>query len=193
MNLLNLLQGSMSQDILQKLSGQIGAQNTEQTQNASNDIFSAMIGAMSKNTATPQGAESLNNALEKDHSANAFGNFNIMGMLGGMGGSNSSGILKHIFGNLQQQITQQISQKNGISEESTSSLMTMLAPLLMSQMGTVKQQNGMNSNDLQQYLHGEKEQIKQQNPQANNILGFLDGNGDGNIMDDLGGMLNKLF
>ena len=64
---------------------------------------------------------------------------------------------------------------------------------LISQMGTVKQQNGMNSNDLQQYLQGEKEQIKQQNPQANNILGFLDGNGDGNIMDDLGGMLNKLF
>ncbi len=193
MNLLNLLQGAMSQDMLQQLSGQIGTQNTEQTQNASNDIFSAMIGAMSKNAATPQGAESLNNALEKDHSGNAFGNFNIMSMLGGMGGSNGSGILQHIFGNQQQQITQQISQKNGMSEQSTTSLMTMLAPLLMGQMGTVKQQNNMNPNDLQQYLQGEKEQVKQQNPQANNILGFLDSNGDGNIMDDLGGMLKNLF
>jgi hypothetical protein len=197
MNLFSSIQNFLSQGALDQISGQIGAENPQQTQTATNDIITSMIGAMSKNASTEQGAESLNNALEKDHDGSIFGN---MGFFGSMfsgenqsGATNGSGILKHLFGNQQQKVTQQVSQNSGLNESSVSSLMTMLAPLVMGQLGQVKQQNGMGSNDLQQYLQQEKQQTAQQNPQAGNMLSFLDSDGDGDIMDDLGGMFKKLF
>lgn len=205
MDLFGQLQGLLGSGMLQQIGGQVGAENPEQVQTASTDIITSMIGALSKNASSETGAESLNQALEQDHDGSILNN--VMGLFTGGGQNpmnnqqpgvnqnttNGAGILKHLFGGQQQQVAQQVSQNSGMDMNSVMTMMTTYAPIVMGFLGKAKQQNNMNPAQLQQYLAQQKETTKQQNPQAGGMLGFLDQDGDGDIMDDIGGMLNKLF
>ena len=109
MDLTSLLQSQLSEGMIDQLSQQLGGAPKEQTQTAAAGIMNILMGAMARNAATPQGAQALNNALERDHDGSVLDN--VMDLLGG-GGSrsvsnvneralNGSGILEHILGSRQ--------------------------------------------------------------------------------------------
>lgn len=199
-NLMDLLQSQLTEGMVEQLAQQIGGAKPEQTKAASAGIMNSIMEAMARNAATPEGAASLNNALERDHDGSVLEN--LMGMLGGQvqapqqqsRAMNGAGILKHVLGDKQGGIAEMISQVSGLNTNQTGSLMSMLAPMIMGTLGKTKKQEGLDQGGLVDMLTNSVQTNRQQNaqnPMMGMITKFLDQDGDGSIVDDVMGMVGK--
>ncbi len=191
-NLMDLLQGQLSEGLLDTLSSQLGGVDKEQTSKAATGIFSTLMGAMSKNASTPDGAASLANALDKDHDGGLLDN--MMDMFGGnpqpqqSRAANGAGILKHVLGEKQSGAIDMISKMSGLDSSKTGSLMTMLAPIVMGSLGKAKKEQGFEVSDLTSFLGNSVKSTSNQSAEMSMISKFIDQDGDGSVMDDIAGM-----
>jgi len=198
-NILDLLQGQLSEGLVDQLSQQLGADKT-QTQSAATGILSTLMGAIAKNASTPEGATSLNNALERDHDGSILDN--LSGFLGGSAQApnssmlNGAGILKHVLGGKQSNAIDMISKMSGLSGDKTGNMMAMLAPMVLGMLGKQKRQQGLDSSGISGMLAGMMGQ-NQQRPEMGLIGRMLDADGDGSYMDDIAekgmGLLGKFL
>ena len=194
-DLLGQQQGTQAVD---QISQQVGAQPSL-VNSAIQMALPMILNQMANNTATPQGAESLNNALERDHTGGG-----ILDNLGGLGSlifgggqqqsvpkqADAGGILGHIFGGNQSSVTQQVSQQSGLGIGQVAQILMFLAPIVMGYLGKQKQENGLDAGGLQSMLGQQQQQI-QQAPQGSFIEKMLDQDGDGSAMDDIASMAFK--
>ena len=196
-NLMDLLQSQMSDGLLDTIAGQLGGADKDQTAKAATGIFSTLMGAMAKNASTPDGAASLANALDRDHDGGLLDN--VMDMLGGniqphhTQAANGAGILNHVLGKKQSGAIDMISQMSGLDSNKTGSLMTMLAPIVMANLGKAKKEQGFDVSMLTEFLGNSVKSTSNQGAQMSMIAKFIDQDGDGSIMDDLAGMGMKVF
>jgi hypothetical protein len=192
-DLLGQQQGNQAVD---QISQQVGAQQSV-VNSAIQMALPMILNQMANNTATTQGAESLNNALEKDHSGNLLDSFGGLGGLASaiLGGGQSAppkqadagGILGHIFGSNQGQVAQQVSNQSGLNTGQVAQILMFLAPLVMNYLGSKKQEQGLDAGGLQNMLGQQQQQI-QQSPQGGFLNSMLDRDGDGSTMDDIASM-----
>ena len=197
-DLLGPQQGSQAVD---QMSQQVGAQPSA-VGSAVQMALPMILNQLANNAATPQGAQSLNNALEQDHSGGG-GMLDSLGGLGGLasailGGGQTSrqtdagGILSHIFGSSQGRVAQQVSNHTGLNTGQTAQILMMLAPLVMNYLGRKKQEQGLDSSGLSNML-GEQQQQIQQSPQGRFLNSMLDRDGDGSVTDDIASMAMNYF
>jgi hypothetical protein len=202
MDLTQLFQSQLSGGVLEQLSQKTGINNTEDTANAANAVFSTMLGAMSKNASTPEGAEALAGALDRDHDGSILDN--VMGYITGSSQpdnpntTNGAGILSHVLGDQQDGVLGAVSQATNLEPSKLSSMMSMLAPIIMGVLGKAKQETGADAGGLSNILSSVIGGQSGDNPIMNIVTSFLDKNKDGSVMDDilgggLGGMLGGLF
>ena len=92
----------------------------------------SMLQGMQTNASTEEGAESLCKALES-HSKDDISD--IASFLKGADLEDGKKILGHVFGERQTETIQQLSADTGVSEGKTRSILSMVAPLLLSQLG----------------------------------------------------------
>ncbi|MEQ1744255.1 MAG: DUF937 domain-containing protein [Saprospiraceae bacterium] len=158
MDLMNLLQGQLSDNVLNHLSQQIGAPK-EQTAAAANGIFATLIGGLANNATNESGLSSLMSALDQDHDGSVLDD--LMGMIGNMsqqgnasGAMNGAGILGHILGDRQETAAQQVSQSSGLNMDQIMKLMPVLAPIVMGVLGRAKNSEGFDLGGLAQVLMG---------------------------------------
>lgn len=192
--LLGQQQGSQAVD---QISQQVGAEPSL-VNSAIQMALPAILGGLANNASTPQGAESLNNALERDHSDGG-----ILGNLGGLGSlifggqqtpqTNAGGILGHILGGSQGQVAQQVSNQTGLNTGQVAQILMMLAPIVMGYLGRQKQQNNLDAGGLSDMLGQQNQQIQQQAPQGGFLSNMLDRDGDGSSMDDIASMAMNYF
>lgn len=193
----DLLQGQLSQGMIEQIAGQLGGADKEQTQNAATSAISVLMGAIAKNAATPEGSSALANALDRDHDGSILDNF--IGMATGAAKPannkmlNGGGILKHVLGGKQNGAIDMISQMSGLSGDKSGSLLTMLAPLVMGALGKAKSTNGLDAGGLGNLLQNEVKTAAPQRQEMGLIEKLLDQDGDGNIMDDVAGMGMKIL
>lgn len=192
--ILDLLGGS---ELLNGISQQAGV-SKEQTSSVMELALPMLMGAMQKNSQSASGAESLLGALQSDKH-----NGSLLSGLGSLLGGNASaltqdgaGILEHLLGSGQDTAANAISQKTGVSSAAVSQILKMAAPVLMSYLGKQVSEKGVNSAEglggiLSSVLGGQN---------ASGMLSFLDQDKDGNVIDDIAGMvlgkdnpLSKLF
>lgn len=204
-NLFDLLQGHLNDNVVDQLSNQIGGADRQQTATAAQSIVSTLLSGLAKNASTPEGAASLNNALERDHDGSMLDN--LMGMFSNVNqpaavqprALNGTGIVNHILGPNQSGAVNMISKVSGLDSDKTSNLMTTLAPMVMSLLGQQKRQQGLDMSGIAGLLTNSVGQQKQAgNPLVDMATRFLDKDGDGSIMDDVAGMvgnglMGKLF
>ncbi|MCB0557329.1 MAG: DUF937 domain-containing protein [Lewinellaceae bacterium] len=196
-NLMDILQGSLSSGMVEQLSQQLGGADKQQTAAAASGIVTTLMGALAKNASSTEGAQALNNALERDHDGSILDD--VMGMLTGNTQTNNSsmlngaGILNHVLGNKQSGAIDMISKLSGLDSSKTGSLMTMLAPVIMGALGKTKQQQGLDVAGITSLLSGTVSAQKQQNPTMNLVTSFLDADGDGSIVDDVANMGMKIL
>ena len=201
MDIMNLLQGQLSEGVLDQLTQQIGASDSKQTAAATAGIMNTLVGALAKNASNHDGAQSLSNALDRDHDGSVLDN--VMDMFTGGGQTaqqnnramNGAGILNHILGDRQGGAIDMISQISGLDSGKTGNLMTMLAPMLMGALGRQKRQQGLDVGGLANLLTGTVTQQNQsaQNPTMSLVTKFLDSDGDGSIADDVASIGMKLL
>lgn len=197
MNLMDLLQGQLSEGLVDQLSQQIGGAEKEKTAAAASGIMTTLMGALAKNASTTEGARSLDNALERDHDGSVLED--LMGMLSGNArpqnerALNGSGILNHVLGDRQSGAIDMISKMSGLDSGKTGSLMSMLAPVIMGTLGKAKRDQGLDMAGIASLLSGTVSAQKQNNPTMNLVTRFLDSDGDGSIVDDVANIGLKLL
>ncbi len=118
-----------------------------------------------------------------------------MGFLGSaQGGGAGAGILKHVLGNKQEAVQTGLGQSTGVDPSSVGQILQIVAPMVMGALGRQTQQSGMDAGGLTDFLQGQARSAQQSQPDIlGSVLGMLDANKDGSIIDDVGGILGKLF
>lgn len=198
-NLMELLQGQMTPQLIAQLAQQLGGADQEKTAMAANGILSTLTGALAKNASTDQGVRSLSDALDRDHDGGVLENF--MDLIGGgaqpapqqQRAMNGAGIIKHLLGDNQGGAMDIVSQMSGLNSNQTGGLMQMLAPMVLGMLGQQKKSQGLDLAGIASMLSGTVAQQKQTNPAMSLISGFLDKDGDGSMMDDVAGMGMKML
>ena len=175
---------------MQALSRQLGA-DTAQTATAVSAALPLLFGAMGRNTEQQGGADSLMQALQRDHTGGGGVADLLNSVLGGGGGGGRSNdgaaILGHIFGGAQQQrVESGLGQATGLGANA-GNLLQMLAPIVMAFLAQRVQNSHLDSGALGQSLNEERRQAQQQGGLAGGLLGsLLDQDGDGQVgMSDL--------
>jgi len=187
--LLGLLQG---QDI-GNLASQVGGNEGE----AKNGVMAAlpsMLAALGKNTGTEKGAEELNNALEKKHDGSILNN--LSGYLSNPDLKDGAGILNHLFGNQTSNVANAVSQSSGLDSNGSMKMLQMLAPILMGILGQQKKQNNLDAKglgNLTSMLASNFGSEAGTSGIMETVTNLLDANKDGNVMDDIMGMVGKFF
>ena len=191
MNLEGII-GLLGSQNLEKLTSQIGG--TEgQVKNGLEAALPAMLAALNKNTGTEKGVEALNNALEK-HDGSILNN--LSGYLSNPDLKDGTGILNHLFGNQTTNVANAISQSSGLDTNGSMKMLQMLAPIVLGALGQQKKENNLDAgglNALTSMLSG----TLGGNEKASGIMGLvtnmLDANKDGNVVDDIMGMVGNFF
>jgi len=190
---------ALTQIITQQLAG--GASRTiaqrlgvsEATANTAVQVGVPLIlAALARNANQPQGAQSLHDAINKDHDGSIFDN--LMGYVSNPQTANGAGILDHVFGNQQPAIQNNLAQATGMDQNSAGGLLETLAPLVMGAVGRTQQQEGLDASGLSNLLNQQQQQAQNNAPGAMSILSsMLDQNNDGSAMDDLQRMAAGFF
>jgi hypothetical protein len=192
MDLMSLLQGHLTEDVIKQLSQQTGAA-PEQTATAAQGVFSTLLSGLAKNASSEGGATGILGALDRDHDGSILNDVMglVMGAAQGGGAANGAGILNHILGGQQQNAAQMLSQTSGVSQNGMMDMMIKLAPMVMGVLGQQnQQQGGLNANALSGLL-GNAVQTQSANPLMQMATRFLDKDGDGSAMDDIMGMVGS--
>ena len=166
---------------------------SETTANAAVQIGVPLIlTALARNASQPQGAESLHQAINKDHDGSILDN--LTGYLGNPQSANGAGILGHIFGNQRPAIESNLAQATGMDQNSAGGLLETLAPMVMGSLGKAQQQNELGPSGLSNLLNREQQEAQANAPDVMSMLGsMLDQNKDGSSIDDIQRMAAKFF
>jgi hypothetical protein len=202
-SLQDLLGPQQGEQAVQEISSSVGAQPS-----AVNSVIQAalptILGSLANNASTPQGAESLNAALEQDHDGSILDNLGGLGSMIFGGGdtpaapprqADAGGILGHILGGNQGAVVQDASSQSGLGSGQVAQILMMLAPIVRGYLGRQKQTQGVGPDGLGGLLGGllgggQAAAAPQSsgNPMMDMASGMLDRDGDGSAMDDIASM-----
>lgn len=190
--LTNDLLGQLQGQPLADISNQLGL-SPSQTENAVSAALPLLLGALGRNASQPQGAEALFGALQRDHAGLDIGS--VLGSVLGGGGQGGS-ILGHVLGGRQQNAAQGLGAATGLGQGQASSLLQMLAPLVMAYLAKRMFAGSAGGSGLaaspQQLgdvLGQERQSIAQQGGIGGSLMGAVldrDGDGDTDFSDLIG-------
>ena len=181
--LLEMLAQAMGGPTLGTISRQIGA-DEDSTAKAVSAALPILVGAMDRNSDKPGGAESLFNALGRDHDGSILDD--IGGFLGGAQSGPGDAILGHVLGGKRKSVESGLSRMSGLDLGSIAKLLPILAPIVMGMLGRTQRQKGFDAGGLSEFLTGERKRAASRNPAAVDILGdLLDTDNDGQVVDDV--------
>jgi hypothetical protein len=150
-----------------------------------------LLAALARNASNPDGANALAGALDRDHDGSALDNLpaTLDGAQAGMGQK----ILGHIFGGRETNVAQSLGAATGLDSRRATQLMMMLAPMVLAYLGRAKREKGLDPGGLGSVLTRERENMQTRGPGMGSLLSMLDRDGDGSVIDDVGGMMGKML
>ncbi|MBW4969061.1 DUF937 domain-containing protein [Croceibacter atlanticus] len=188
-SILDLLNTDIGKQLISSASEKTNT-SPDRTASVLSSAMPLILGAMKRNAATPDGAASLNNALENNkHDGSLLDN--LGGLLSGGGlddlMSDGGGILGHVLGGKQERVEQTISKTSGVDAGSVGQIIKMAAPIIMGILGSQKRKDNVSQNGLGDLL-GSVLGSQSTNDQSL-IETLLDADGDGSVIDDVAGMV----
>lgn len=189
--------------LIDLLTGNTGSQVADRAENkfgiSRNQVLALLavaapliISYLRKKSENSTEAESLNNALDKDHDGSILNDPSQLESREAEGGS----ILNHIFGNDKQNVENKLSENTGISIDKIGPVLAMLAPVIMGYIGKEKQQSNVGAGGLGGLLDGilgnaagsGQSQDRQSNLLQDilgSVLGGSNGQSSGNPLSDI--------
>lgn len=177
--------------VLQKLGSKVNA-NPEEVKKAATLGVPTIIEALNRNAQSSDKKEALAKALDdhKDDDINDLSSF-----LEKVNPEDSQKMVGHILGQDQSKVENSISKSSGLGIGQVSGLMSMLAPILIGMLGNKKKEANVGVDGLKD-LTGSLGGLLGGGG-TGGLMGMatkiLDQDGDGDIMDDLGGIFGGLF
>lgn len=182
-SLLDVLNQQLSGDTVRQLSRQLGADEAS-TARAVEGAVPLLVSALARNTARPQGAQSLLGALDRDHDGSVLDD--LGSFLGGGRTAPGDAILGHVLGSRRDTAENGLSRMSGLDPQTVSRLLAMLAPIVMGALGRTRREQRLDPGGLAEMLGGERRRAERAAPDAMGMLGqLLDSDGDGQVIDDL--------
>jgi hypothetical protein len=180
--LVSMIASQLGGPVVNQISQQIGA-DSGSTQSAINTALPMLLSAMGNH----------GNADELQQEAQNQGGVidDVMGFLGNSQAGGLGGMLLNQFmGGNQNAIANLVGQQSGLSSGSAMQLLGILTPIVMGALG--KSSAGGDANGLSQMLGAAASSSG-----GNDLLGaatkMLDSDGDGNVMEEIGGLLKKFI
>ena len=194
-SLLEMLGQQLGGDAVHTISNTLGTDKGA-TSKAVSSALPMLLGALSNNSAKPDGAQALLGAIDRDHDGGVLDG--VMDFLGTGDTSPGAGILRHVLGSRQSSVEAGIGQASGLDSASVGKVLAMLAPLVMGALGRAKREKGLDASGLASLLGGERQRAEREAPDAMGLVGqLLDSDGDGQVLDDVakigGSLLGGLF
>lgn len=190
MDLMDLIAGQLSNpDILNQLGNSINAK-PEQIEKAAKIGLPAMIEQISRNAGTKEGRDALANALEQHKDDDIS---DISGFLKGVDTQDGMKILQHVFSEKNEKVQNSLAKQSGMDSNQISGLMSMLAPMVLGMLGNQKKSQDLDADGIANLTSQLTKSMGGNNPLMGMASKLLDTDGDGDIMDDLGGLLGKFF
>ena len=177
--------------ILQTLGNKVNA-DPEEVKKAATLGVPTIIEALNRNAQSSEKKEALAKALDdhKDDDINDLSSF-----LNRIDPDDSEKMVGHILGQEKSKVENSISKSSGLGIGQVSGLMSMLAPILMGMLGNKKKETNVGVEGLSD-LTGSLGGLLGGGG-AGGLMGMatkiLDQDGDGDFMDDLGGIFGGLF
>lgn len=182
MAILDMLSEQLSGGTLSKISQQLGTDEGT-TARAVSAALPLILGTLTRNASTPQGAESLDGALTRDHDGSLLDS--PARAIADPQAFNAGGILGHIFGQRQAPVEHGVAKATGLDAQKVGKLMMMLAPLVMAALARARKQEPDAGGSAGAVLQREQSHIERQVPGLGGLASILDRDGDGNIADDI--------
>jgi hypothetical protein len=184
---------SLAESLLQQISAaQPAAGGDSAAQNGLAAAIPVLMTALSRNAQSKEGAESLHQAIAKDHDGSVVDN--LSGYLANPDLDDGDGILKHTLGDQRASVQAGLSQSTGLDMVTVSKLLQMAAPLVLGMLAKQQQQKQLDADGLAEVLKEERKLEAENNPDMMKMAaGWLDMNDDGSIMDDVQNLAGKLF
>ncbi|MEN8375169.1 MAG: DUF937 domain-containing protein [Gemmatimonadota bacterium] len=190
--LLDVITRQMSGEVVNRMSREIGA-DSGATEGAIAAALPLLLGSLARNAQQPDGAESLDRALAKDHDGSLLDNL-LSGLTGGSTVAEGGKILGHMFGGRQPAVRHGVGRASGLQPDQVTKLMAMLAPVVMGALGRMRRQENLGAADIAGRLGRERDDMVSGDSALGGLLtNMLDRDGDGSVMDDIGGQLLKGF
>ena len=188
------LSDQLQGDQLTQLSRQVGA-DERTTANALAVALPVLVSALARNANTPGGAQSLEQALDRDHDGSLLDN--VSALFGGQQAAglspralNGAGILEHILGPKRAPVEQNIGKASGLNLQQAGKLLMLAAPLVMAYLA--RRKRNQNAGTISSVLNQEQDEIERRAPGAGGILGSIFGGGQ-NVNTNQMGIFGDLF
>jgi hypothetical protein len=202
-SLQELLGQEQGDQAVQQISQNVGA-DSSLVNTAISAALPMLLNGLANNASTPDGAASLNNALDQHHDGSILDNIGgLAGMIFGggqgaaSGAADAGGILNHILGSNQGQVAQQVSNQSGLGIGQVSQILMFLGPIVMGYLGRQKQQQGVDASGIGGLVGGLLGGQPQGRSAGGSLLNIatnaLDANHDGSAIDDIASMAFKFF
>lgn len=188
-SILEILARELSGAALPQVGQQLGT-DPAATQGAIAAALPVLVGALAKNAASPEGAAALGAALSKDHDGSILND--LSGAVQNYQSGAGAGILRHVLGDRQAAVAAGLGQATGLDAGKAGALLTMLAPMVLGALGRAQRSGGLDAGGLAAAL-GQERQAIGQGGAIGGLLGMLDRNHDGSVVDDVLGMASKFL
>ncbi len=191
MNLIDIIKAQIGEENITRLSSNVG-EDQGGTLDAISNAVPLLVSAMARNTRSEEGAISLAGALDRDHDGSILDN--LGGLIDRPEESSGQGILKHVLGNKREVAEKTVAEKSGISTESAMKIFQVAAPIVMGMLGKKKKEENLSGGGLASMLGSMASSHEHDEDEGGSgiggmISGLLDRDGDGSVMDDIGGMI----
>ncbi len=174
-NLLDMVKSAVVGQVADQIGSAVGLDKSK-TSAAVNAVLPALLGGMAKKASTPAGASDLIKALQDndnsilDNLAGAFAPAKQASML-----DYGMKLLPMLLGGSQSTIISLIAKMFGFGDKGASSLLGMLAPVVMSIVGKQVKSQGLDAGGLASLLSGQTNFLNAALPsELKNVMGFAD-------------------
>jgi hypothetical protein len=168
----------------------IGA-DEELTGNAISAAVPTLVCGLDNHAAREGGASALLNTLTQNHDGSVLDD--VAGLVANPDAARGAALTQTILGDRKEATERKIARVSGLSLEGVRRLLPLIAPLVMGHLGRLVRTEGLDAAQLGAFL---SQQQSLDRTSAPGLLGFLeriDANDDGNVLDDLGRLTNRLF
>lgn len=175
MSILDTLKAHLEGDAIKNLAAKVGI-DPEQAKSAIASALPALVGGLAKKTEKPEEAEKLDKTLDR-HAEGPLAKLSAAApdLL-----AEGKKIIGHIFGGKKDEATGAVAKSSGLDLSKVTDLLAGVAPMVLGVLGQKKKEEHLDASGVAKALQEDGKQAK-----ASGILGFLDADGDGKIMDDI--------
>jgi len=179
-SILTELIGGLTGDTLSGLSQQLGVDEGLASQ-AVSLAMPLLLSALANNASDEKGAQSLANALSRDHDGSILDN--VAGHVQSGSLDDGLGILGHVLGANQSKVEESLSERTGIDAASIAKLLAILSPVVLGMLGKQQRKKNLDPTGLSALLGAESKQASQSTPDLLSLLGGLLSKGGSNLFD----------